>query len=234
MTDFTAKTKTEENEGEMHFRWYLEELTEKGFIKRIDRESETFIVSHDVKYKREIHHKTKKNKLQNFNLFQSVGYTYDFRIIWTEKALNIFTEVIQFNGFFKYGKPIFISHLIEIQGVVEIVSYIDVKPHYKAAQFGGKLSTFYTFPYIQKWLYIMKSVYINKVVPTHSGKHGRTTCLFATTFVPNRYLFHNKSPGLRSIPYRKVTCDSFVQLKTRIIEQLKKEEFLKNSQGTLL
>ncbi len=228
-------TQTKENDHERYFRWFCDDLKENGYLKRFDRELETFRVSPKIKYKHEEHFKVKENKIKDFTLFSETNYTYDARLIWTEKALNIFTEILDFGGHFVFGMPTFVSHRMEIDGVIEIVSYVDVKPHYKAVAFGGgKMASFYTFPFKQKALYMLKGLYINKVVPVHSGKHGKTTCLFATTFVPNRYLYHDKAEGLRSIPYPKRSLVSYAAQKKKIIDDLLRVKNSKGKQTTLL
>lgn len=228
-------TKTKENDHEMYFRWYCEELQRYGFLKRFDRELQKFSILPEQKHKRENHLKTKTNTLEEFNLLQPLEYTYDFRLIWTDKAYYIFTELYIPGGHFVFGEPTFISHKINIDGVDEIVSYVDVKPHYAAAKFGGgQNASFYTFPLIQKFLLFTRKLYINKIVPIHTGKHGRTTCLFATTFVPNSYKFTNKSGALRSIPYRQRSITGYTEQKQGIIHNIIKSNNAKNSQQTLL
>jgi len=235
---FTAPTVTNENPHEMVFRWYLEELQQYDYIEKFDRELETFAVLPTQYFQREKHLIVKENPLEEFALFQDVTYTYDFRIIWTQKAINIFTEIIEPNGFFRFGMPTFVSHNIMVDGVSKIVSYVDVKPHYAAAKFGGgKMGSYYTFPFIQKFLYHTKGLYVNKIIPIHSGKYGKTTCLFATTFVPNRYKYTDKNGKFRTIPYRQRSIISYATQKADVINRIlsdnaKKE--LKNTQTKLL
>lgn len=235
MAFIAPKTQTKENDYERYFRWYCEDLIENGFLKRFDRELESFIISPKINYKREKHFKTKATETEDFALFQETTYTYDFRLIWTEKAKFIFTEVMEFDGAFVLGAPVFISHLIDINGTIEMVSYVDVKPHYAAVAYGGgKMKSYYTFPFVQKHLYIMKGLYVNKIIPVHTGKHGQSTCLFATTFVPNRYLYQDKAQGLRKIPYKKRSLVSFVEQKKRINESVFKLRSFDNEQIKLL
>lgn len=233
-----AKTQTKENPGEMYFRWYLEELKRYGYVKEIHREPETIKVLPDYIHKREKHFKQKENEFEEFTLLKGVNYTYDFRVIWDASALNIFTDVFDPNGAFKYGQPLFISHYININGTVEIVSYVDVKPHISAAQFGGgKLSSYYSFPFIQKMLMLTRKLYINKAIPTNQGKHGINTCLFAISFTPNKYLFTDTGQKQRKIHFKKTTITAFAKRKLAVIEDLQKQEQNKkgkNSQTSLL
>lgn len=236
---FKAPTQTKENDVERFFRWYAEELKHYGYVKRIDREAEKLEVLPAFTYKREKHFKSKQNTYEEFNLLPESNYTYDFRIIWNESALNIFTEVFYKGGHFRFGRPLFVSHYIELNGVREIVSYVDVKPHSAAAQFGGgKLSTFYTFPFVQKFLLLTRGLYINKIIPTNTGKHGINTCLFAVSFTPNRYRFTDASQQLRKIPFVKTTIKQFTQKKEaaikKLLEQIVNKTGESNNQTKLL
>lgn len=225
-TNFQApKTSTKENDGEKEFRWYLEELQQAGWIKQFTREAETFKVMDSFQHLREIHHKTKENALESFNLLQGINYTYDFRIIWNDCSLNIFTELYSKEGHFRFGKPPFVSHRIEIGGRMEIVSYVDVKPHANAmARSGGKSASYYTFPFVQKILMFFHGLYINKIIPSPaSKKDGVNTCLFATTFTPNRYVFTDGGKQFRKLHHRNVTLKSFTSRKKLVIDQLIKD-----------
>jgi hypothetical protein len=225
---------TYENDHEKYCRWYLEDLQENGFIKKIEREAETFLVLPSVNVKREKHFVRKDNEYESIELLSSLTYTYDFRIIWDPNALSVFTEVLMENSAFRFGDPLFISQLIEIDGVQEIVSYIDVKPHSSAAQHGGNLSTFYTFPVIQKVMYSVHNLYINKIVPVPNGKkYGATTCLFAKSFTPKRYFFTNKSMTQRTMHHKPIkTFSTYLEQRLAVIDKLLKQEQSKSSKKT--
>lgn len=229
-------TTTQENDHEMFFRWYCEELIEFGYLKRIVREAEMLSVFPKQVHKIEKHYKSKKpNSTEEITLLQETNYTYDFLLVWTEKAVNIFTEQYDPDTYFVFGKPVFISHKVMLDTGIELVSYIDVKPHIAAVTFGGgKMSSYYTFPLIQKYLMLSKGLFINKAIPIHSGKHGRSTCLFAVTFTPNRYRYTDKSGALRNIPYRKKSITSYASQREAIIKELLGFKADKESQQTLL
>jgi len=237
---FNAPTNTKENDNEMFFRWYCEELIQYGYLKRIDREPELISVFPKLTHKKEKHLKVQENYTEEIVMFQATNYTYDFRLIWTEKAINIFTEKYDPDGHFVFDRPIFVSHQILLENGIELVSYVDVKPHHAAVRFGGgKMASYYTFPFIQKYLFMSEGLYINKAIPVHTGKHGQSTCLFAQTFVPNRYLYTDKSEKLRKIPYRKRSITSFVAQKQAIVDSLlsvikSKKKLIINQQQTLL
>lgn len=225
----SKQNSTEENPGELYFTWYLDELKEYGFVKEYHREPETILVLPAYTHLREKHFKTKENESEMFNLLGEVTYTYDFRIIWNDSALNIFTEPFIKGKAFRFGQPTFISHYIKIEDNVELVSYVDVKPHNSAARFGGNLSSFYTFPFIQKFLMTNMNLYINKVIPKNQGKYGVNTCLFAKTFTPNRYKFTDKATMLRKIAWRVVPITTYVDKQHAIVNNLMKQEQKKNA-----
>lgn len=231
MKKVNVPNETKENDYERFFRWYCEDLIEAGFIKRLDREPETLLVLPEFNHYREKHFVRKENEKEEFTLLQSVTYTYDFRIIWEKKAFDIFTEIYSYDTHFVYNVPTFISHLKTIGGDKEVVSYVDVKPHSAAARFGGgKNASYYTFPIIQKYLMMAYSLYINKVIPIPSGKHGRTTCLFAETFTPKRYRYTDKSLKKRTMHHKPIrSLSSFVKYKSKIIENLKAQKANKKS-----
>lgn len=213
------KNSTETNGHEMYFEWYLDELESNGFIEGYDREPETILVIPPYIHERELHYIKKENKTEEFALIKSLEYTYDYRIIWSQKAQHIFMDVFDPDKPFLFGQPHFIAHWIEIDGFNELVSYVDVKPHFVAAQFNQGMSSYYTFPLIQKILMFMRSIYINKVTPINSGKHGVNTCLFAKTFTPNRFLFTDKASMKRKIKFRTVPLNSYVNRQKNIVEK---------------
>lgn len=228
---------TEENSGEMFFTWWLDELKHNGYIKRYDREPEFLQVLPPFVHQREKHYKTKPNEFEDFNMIPPINYTYDFRILWEEKAKYIFTEPFAKGEAFRFGMPDFVSHYIKLDGYTELTSFVDVKPHAASARFNTSMSSLYTFPLIQKFLLHRRGIYINKIIPNNSGKNGVNTCLFAQTFTPNRYLFTDTGQQLRKIPFKKTTITSYTERRASIIESLfediKKKE-TKESQIKLL
>jgi hypothetical protein len=230
------KNSTETNGHELYFEWYLQELESAGFITRYDREPETMLVIPPYIHSREKHFKAKQNEPEDFALIKALEYTYDYRIIWNaEKAIHIFTDVFDSDKPFRFGQPTFVSHWLEVDGFTELVSFVDVKPHFVAAQFSGAMSSFYTFPLIQKILMFTRSIYVNKAIPINSGKHGVNTCLFAKTFTPNRYLFTDKAAKKRTIKFRTVPLKSYVNRQENIIETYRDNEAKKGgAQQSLL
>jgi len=236
-SSFKAPNVTAENDGEKEFRWYCEELKKYGWLKDFTREPETFKVLDPFVALREVHHKSKDNTIQNFNLLRPVNYTYDFRLVWNPIALYIFTEIYQEGEAFRFGKPPFISHRLELFGRMEIVTYVDVKPHSSATQRGARTSSSYSFPFIQKMLMHLHGLYINKIIPSPDNKKdGVNTCLFATTFTPNRYLFTEGGGSMRKLHHMPIKIESFTKKKGAIIQKMLADienKNLKNNQNQL-
>lgn len=231
----SQKNTTETNDIEMYFEWWLAELETAGFIESYSREAETMLIIPPYIHEREKHFKSKANTPEDFALIKSLEYTYDYRIIWNQKAIYVFTEVIEAGVPFRFGQPPFVSHWMQIDGFTELVSYVDVKPHFIAAQYNGAMSSFYTFPLIQKMLMFTRSIYINKAIPINTGKYGVNTCLFAKTFTPNRYLFTDKAAQQRKIRFKTVTLNAFVKRQHNIMEMYDEMETSKiPTQQTLL
>lgn len=228
-----AIKETEINPIEQYFEWYLEELIKYGYLKYFEREPETWLVLPSFAYGREKHFKVKENEVEDFNISQSITYTYDYRLIWEDKAKYIFMEPMTQDGHFIFGFPTFVSHYVEIMDETELVSYVDVKPHVSAAQFGGNLSSYYTFPFIQKILLHNSGVYVNKVTPVNQGKHGVNTCLFAKTFTPNRYQFTDKAQMKRNIKFKTRPITSYVKSQESIVKDLLDQKNSKKNQSKL-
>jgi len=226
---------TKENPGEMYARWYFEELMKEGYVEFIDREPEKILVLDKYTHKKEKHYKSKNNVIEDYTLLNNVVYTYDFRVGWTKKAYYLFTEVFNKEAPFKFGKPPFISHYIKMGEELKTVSYIDVKAHNVAARFSGGMASAFTFPFVQKFLMATRGLYINKMIPANAGKHGINSCMFAKTFVPNRFLFTDTGQQLRAIKIKKTTLNNFVSQKQSTINELLKQQEIKNpkKQGDL-
>jgi hypothetical protein len=237
MNNGKAPKQTDINPGELYFSWYLDELKAEGYIKYYDREPETFTVFPSFDHKREKHFKTKDNTLEDISLLGASHYGYDYRVVWMPKALNVFTELYWPDGHFRFGIPTFVSHYRELMDEMEIVSYIDVKPPAAVLQFSGNIRSSHVFPFIQKTLMHYYGLYINKIVPANSGKHGIKTNLFAKTFTPNRYLFTDQASMSRKIPFKTNSLKNYVERQQSTINQLLKEDRewkAKSNQQTLL
>ena len=108
-----------------------------------------------------------KNKNKCTFLMHPLTYKYDFKILWNEKAKNIFYNNMDDNN---YTKNCYFKCLYDI-------SLVDVKGNYTRKDRVTDIS----FPLIQKVLYFYRDIYVQKVVPIK---------LFEKTFAPLTYLLN--------------------------------------------
>lgn len=210
---------TEQNQLETYFEWYINELKEAGYIKIVKREPFPIMVNDEVLHKR-YDFKTKLVKVENYKLFNRNTYTCDWVIIWEKKAQEIFYNIIDPEKPIRIYCPFYA--IIDKKG--EHVSFIDVKPPAGAIIFGNNTSG-YTFPIIQKMIYTVYGIYINKAIPIplmSKGiiKSGNKFALFVTTFVPKRYLITDGGMRGRDIKYKKHSLKEYVSYKLNEIKRI--------------
>jgi hypothetical protein len=210
--------KTEKNQIENYFEWWLIEMQSNGYIKEWTREPETWLVKSTAIYSRYKRFKTKEKQIEDFNLFPRIEYTFDYVIIWDKSAEYIFYEEVLESPIFQFGKPSFIAH--DIEGV--ITSYVDVKPTNSVQQRGGKVSSAVTFPLKQRMIWDNVKLYINKVVPMPMAGTGYHSALFIKTFTPKRYMLTDGGKIKRKIKFEIVTLADFVNKKALWINNLLK------------
>ena len=210
---------TEINQLEQYFLWYLNELKEAGYIKFFSRESFPILVTDDVKNKRYDFSLKNTVRVEEYNLFRKNTYTYDYLIIWDKKAKEIFYNLLDDNPIRIYC-PFYAC--IDKKG--EHVSFCDVKPPSGAMIFGNN-TTSYTFPILQKIIYTVYGIYVNKSIPIPlmskgAIKSGNKTALFNTTFVPKRYLLTDGGMQGREIKFKKQSLKEYVAYKEKEIKRI--------------
>ena len=210
---------TEINQLEQYFLWYLNELKEAGYIKFFSRESFPILVTDDVKNKRYDFSLKNTVSVQEYNLFRKNTYTYDYLIIWDKKAKEIFYNLLDDNPIRIYC-PFYAC--VDKKG--EHVSFCDVKPPSGAMIFGNN-TTSYTFPILQKIIYTVYGIYVNKSIPIPlmskgAIKSGNKTALFNTTFVPKRYLLTDGGMQGREIKFKKQSLKEYVAYKEKEIKRI--------------
>lgn len=220
---------TEQNQLETYFEWYINELKEAGYIKLVKREPFPILVNDIVEHKR-YDFSTKTPRIENYKLFNKNTYMCDWIIIWEKHAHEIFYNVIDDNPIRIYC-PFYA--IIDAKG--EHISFVDVKPPAGAMIFGNN-TTGYTFPILQKMIYTIYGIYINKSIPIPlmakgTVKSGNKSALFLTTFVPKRYLLTDGGMQGREIKYRKQSLKEYVDYKTKEINRI---NTLFNKQTSLL
>lgn len=210
---------TEINQLEQYFLWYLNELKEAGYIKFFSRESFPILVTDDVKNKRYDFSLKNTVRVEEYNLFRKNTYTYDYLIIWDKKAKEIFYNLLDDNPIRIYC-PFYAC--VDKKG--EHVSFCDVKPPSGAMIFGNN-TTSYTFPILQKIIYTVYGIYVNKSIPIPlmskgTIKSGNKTALFNTTFVPKRYLLTDGGMQGREIKFKKQSLKEYVAYKEKEIKRI--------------
>lgn len=181
-------------EEELFHHWLLE-LQHVGLIKKIE------IQPHFDLIDKKLLNLKVKTKNKDCSFIRSLSYTADFKIVWNSNY-----------NFITFGEGSLeitaaISKLIKHKLYVskqgdDWVSYVDVKPTFAY----HKLTTSITFPILQKVVYELKDVYVQKVVPL--DKNG----ILANTFTPFKFWF-TKTGKLKKFKFKKKTLYSFIKEK---------------------
>ena len=194
---------SEINMTEVYFEWWLEELKSEGLVISYEREPKTFELYSALPIYYNQHYNRKEPIIKNFNLFQPVTYTPDYKVVFDKRMLNKLFGTIDINsseidewGFSKPGsifqETLFYSTSNMKNGSFEL--WFDVKPPSSALRFSGSLGSSRDFPIKQRLVYEKFGIIINKVVPI-----GNKNSLFSKTFMPERYKWTDKSGQLRKM-----------------------------------
>ena len=194
---------SEKNMTEVYFEWWLEELKSHGLVKEYTREPKTFELYAALPIYYNQHYNKKEPIIKNFNLFQPITYTPDYKVVFDKRMLNKLFGTIDINsseidewGFSKPGsifqETLFYSTSDMKEGNFEL--WFDVKPPSSALRFSGSLGSSRDFPIKQRLVYEKFGIIINKVVPI-----GNKNSLFSKTFMPERYKWTDKSGQLRKM-----------------------------------
>lgn len=215
--------KTERNDIEIYFEWWLNELQEQGYIKSYDRESKVFQVFPSFLMHRMEYKKTILPKEKEYTLLGETNYSYDYKIIWNPKAIYLFHQPVDFSDLsvpqvMVYPKTFFLSHFNKDHNL--FVSYCDVKPPGQAARFSGSLSSYHTFGLKQRALLWMHRIYINKTIPIPMAGAGKTISLFPITFTPRRYLTTDGGTRSRKIKFPIYTLQDYVKSRSNLIKNI--------------
>lgn len=167
---------------ELYFSYYLEELKDNGFVHSWYYETTSFTLTPKVTrtYKKQM--KTKVKDVEEFLLHPS-SITADFTVIWNNKAVNIFISDPEI--------PVKDINLIPFRvsyhkRVVKYISLVDVKT---IRTFRANTSDI-SFPYKQKFAFMIHSAYIQKIKPFHL--HEKPSSLFVETFTPKKVVDSEK------------------------------------------
>jgi len=177
---------------EWWFSWWLDELLDAGYVEDWEYESEVFTLSDPYRMPWEKKLKTKTKPMEH-KLLEKCTYTPDFKIIWDESARGIFYHNIGD----EFDDPKELPHFF----AQENITHIEIKPNHdfqnKTQQAVIKM----------KWL-MQIGVWCQLVIPSPKvtkGKVSHKNALFYNTFLPERYLYTDKSGQLRKINYKYIT-----------------------------
>ncbi len=182
---------TFDSDEELYLYWYFLELQEKGYILEIKR-GKTYLLSDKIfrQYIKKIQLKTKvKIEVKDLIIMEDHVYTPDYEIVWAEKAKGLFYLPLQ--GLESKTK-LAIAQVIE----GKTTSIIEVKPIFDAQN----MTRLFTLN--KKWMFQIYGLYVTKLVHQE---------IFEATFTPVRYLFTNKSKGVRKIDFKVKTLEEYLK-----------------------
>lgn len=177
------------SDSELHVSWWLEDLLLNGYIIYYKYEPYTIEAGKDItvsiKYTKKGKQKTKKKVIK-----QSVKYTPDFKVKWSNKALGIF--IYNEDTVCLTSKPL-VYNLSK-----DMITYLEVKPDFdhhnmtRSASSKIKLITYCT----------NKNIIIVK--PTN---------LFKSTFTPSRFIFTNSGDKKRKrkMKHQPIMLDDYIK-----------------------
>jgi hypothetical protein len=181
---------TFDSQEEEYFNEYLIELKENNIIYDYKYHNEKIKICEKVNKE----FLTTSGKIKSEHLMHDLEYTYDFKIYWNpEESNGIFYKNMDDDKNVKYSKeklPFYAKNDI---------SYIDVK-----GTFIGKYNnSAITFPIIQKVLYVLKGIFVQKIIPIK---------LFELTFVPKILVYTKKTNKLKKYSFDIKSLEYFLNL----------------------
>jgi hypothetical protein len=179
-----------DSEEEIQFNEYLIELKENNIILNYEYHNEKIKICDKVSKD----FLTTNGKIKSEHLMHDLEYTYDFKIYWnSENSNGIFYKNIDFDKNVKYPKeklPFYAK---------DNISYIDVKGTF----IGRHNNSAITFPIIQKVLYVLKGIFVQKIIPIK---------LFELTFVPESLIYTKKTNKLKKYKFKIKSLNEFLNL----------------------
>lgn len=184
-----------DSDEEKYFSWYLDELLQAGFIKSYGHHTEKFMLSPPAGVVMVKKLKTKEKRVSK-TLLRGHEYTPDFMIRWNPKALDIFySPLIDCNP-----NPFFLASSTFDSVFGCDIGFVEIKAVFSKYNMGREFSI------NQKWLYAQEGIYVQKVIPT-----GKSTCLFAKTFTPEKYLLTEKTHKPRKLKWKPRTLTEYLE-----------------------
>lgn len=193
-----------DSNGEIYLSWYLNELQDKGYIKNWTAQPDSFILTNEVSRKIIIK-KQLKTKVKLIEKKEIVVrghlYTADFKIEWDQSAYDI-GLVVEFDLNSTEAKPK--TAIYSFSGI----SYLEAKPDgLDMKRTPDPKNMVRLFSNKQKEVYDKYGILVELIY------HNR---LFNDTFVPFRYLTHDKAKGNRAIKYNVILISQYIELNKKI------------------
>lgn len=175
-----------DSEFEKLFQMWICEALAHGYIVKTEYHPESYILSQPVFRPCWKQDNKGKWKLGKEEVFGKVVYTLDWRIIWSEKALN--RGLI---GILKGDRRMSEFGLMAQETKSgSYVSFIDVKPPVKN---GGHNASYRDFSIKAPLIYQINGHYLQSIVPINAKKPE--DCFFSRTWAPKEYLFRPRKDG---------------------------------------
>ena len=144
---------------ELYFFWYVSELLEHDYIKKVEYQPEPYILTQDfiIKVKKPL--KTKLS-FRDKKLVSGRKYTADFKLFWTEKAVSVLCQEIDISPL---REDIFFYANRDPE-TRELFSVVDTKGLFDL----NKSNTIFHMNQSDIWNKFM--IYVQKVVPHYKRK----------------------------------------------------------------
>ena len=223
----SKKKSTEINWIEQYSVWFFQELKQHGYLIDYIREPEVIECAPKLKHLYLKRFVRKQNEPTEYNLFQDINYTYDYKLIWDKKARYIFYDLIDKDNqddCFLYGRPPFIANYdyTDDTGEELHVTRLDVKPTSSVAMRGGRVSSSYTFYLKQRLAYERYGTYIEKFIPIPMAGAGIRSSRFINIFTPTRYLFTDGGKQTRKIKFGITNIGGYVSQRLQVLDKMNK------------
>ncbi|MFT7282456.1 MAG: hypothetical protein ACI9DM_002191 [Cyclobacteriaceae bacterium] len=180
-----------DSDEEVYFTWYLDELVEAGMVKYYFKNTSPIKLTSEVTHNYVKKMKRVADKQLTQTILKGSEYTPDFDIFFTAQAKGIFVSQIG-DGTEKIDTP-FIADASFPLVSVETKGSFDQNNMTRLVRNNIK------------FLYQRHGIFINLLMVPD---------IFKKTFTPQRYLLTNKTKKPRTINFKTISLDQFINSKT--------------------
>ena len=184
-----------DSDEEKYFSWYLKELEEAGFVAGWGR-PDTIELATNVRVwsKRG---KTPKPTV----LLRNQQYTPDFKVTWTQKAVDakLVVELVPDEGSDSFPESYAAPFMAGLEDK-KLVSYIEIKGGFVAHDEGRIYSI------LSKWTFQLLGVYVQRVSVSTAPDS-----IFAKTFCPDEFRLTDKTRKPRKLRFIPRTLGEFAR-----------------------